>query len=130
MFSTELLHNILSYSDNLRILKIKMKKRNMKYLFVNDKQLHEYLREKKSSFTPSLNECGYLSLIDILSDKSIKMENVFDSLFLEYKKWGIMINTEWYDGMLDNIINDYNDFYLNDNYYYHGYWYNNEWVKL
>jgi hypothetical protein len=29
---------------------------------------------------------------------------------------------------LDNIMNDYNDYYLNDYYYYHGYWYDGEWI--
>jgi hypothetical protein len=128
---TEIIQNILSYSNDVRILKIKMKKTNIKYLFDIDKQICDYLYAKTHSFTPTWEEGLYLTLINILNDKSTKMENVYKNLITHIIKYNIHFeycNYELYDSMLDNIMNDYNDYYLNDYYYYHGYWYDGQWI--
>jgi len=130
-FPTEILHNILSYSNDVRILKIKMNKINIKYLFDIDRQICDYLYAKTSSFTPCLGEGLYLTIINILNDTTIKMENVFDNLLTHITTWNINIdfyNYDWFNSMLDIIINDYNEFYLNDYYYYDGYWHDENWI--
>jgi hypothetical protein len=129
---TEILYTILSYSDDIRILKIKMNKNNIKYLFELDRQICDYLYSKTSSFTPCLGEGLYLTLINILNDESIKIENVFDTLLNHIKKWNSNIDYydyNWYNSMLDIVISDYNDLYLNDKYYYDGYWYDGRWIS-
>jgi hypothetical protein len=129
---TEIIHNILSYSDNIRVLKIKMNKSNIKYLFDNDRQICGYLYAKTRTFTPCLNESLYLTLINILNDKSIIIKNVYNSIITHIIKYKIHFeyyNYELYDSMLDIIINDYNEYYLNDYYYYNGYWYDGEWIS-
>jgi hypothetical protein len=59
------------------------------------------------------------------------MENVYKNLITHIIKYNIHFeycNYDLYDSMLDNIMNDYNDYYLNDYYYYHGYWYDGQWI--
>ena len=130
-FPTEIIQNILSYSNDVRILKIKMNKTNIKYLFDIDRQLSDYLYAKTHSFTPCWEEGLYLTLINILNDTSVQIENVYKNLIHHIMKHNIHFeycNYELYDDMLNMIINDYNEFYLNDYYYYHGYWDNQEWI--
>jgi len=128
---TEIIHNILSYNNDARILKIKMNKSNIKYLFDIDRQICDYLYAKTRSFTPCLNESLYLTLINILNDKSVEMKNVYNNLINNIIKNNIhfeYFNYELYDNMLDIVITDYNEFYLND-YYYNGYWCDCEWIS-
>ena len=133
MFCEELLHNILSYSNDLRILKIKMNKTNIKYLFDNDRNIYNYLFAKTSSTMARLGECIYLKTIEMLNDKSTKMEMIFDKLVVYFEKYSYTtcyeyLSYEYYDVILNIIINDYNNYYLNDKYYYNGEgWYDEEW---
>lgn len=114
-FPTEIIQNILSYINDVRILKIKMNKTNIKYLFDIDRQLSDYLYAKTHSFTPSWEECLYLTLINILNDTSVQIENVYKNLIHHIMKHNIHFeycNYELYNDMLNMIINDYNEFYL------------------
>ena len=126
MLPNELLVNIFEYSDDLRILKIQMDKKNIKYLFENIADLEYYLYEKTSSFTPCLGECIYLTTINLLSNKKMSIDNVFVELCKSYST----VDKKYVETTILNIIiDDYNNYYLDDKYYYGGYWYDENWVK-
>lgn len=125
MLPNELVVNILEYSDDLRILKIKMDKKNIKYLFENIEELQFYLFEKISSFTSCLGECIYLKIIKLLSYKKFSIDNAFDELCKSYST----LDKKYFDFIIKTMIDDYNNYYLNDEYYYGGYWYDETWIK-
>lgn len=128
MLNTDVIQNILSYSGDFRILKIKMDKSNIKYLFDNDKNICHYLHDKTSSTTATLGEGIYLTTVELLKDSNMNIENVFENLVQEYKKWNNHVSYEYFNFIIEMIIDDYNEFYLNDEYYYGGYWYDERWV--
>jgi len=129
MLSIDVIHNILSYADELRVLKIQMDRKNMKYIFENDSAVYDYLVDKTSSTTPCLGEGVYLTTLKVLNCSEVHMDNVFTEVEQYFKRWNIIISYELFYSILGAIINDYNNYYLNDEYYYGGYWYDEEWHK-
>lgn len=126
MLNEDIVKNILSYnSGNMRVLKIKMNKQNMKYLFETNSEIYDYLYRKTISFTSSLGEVLYLKIIALLNNKNIKMNDLFQELLQEipsetYKKY---VNENYLDFIINIIIDDYNNYYLVDEYYNDGYWF-------
>jgi hypothetical protein len=118
---------ILSYGANLRTLKIKMDEKNIKYLFKNDEDVFQYLYDKESTFTTTQGEGIYLCTVRLLNQENINMDNIFNELQKYYKKLNIDVSYEYYKFILSIIIENYNDYYLNDTYYYNGYWDDGNW---
>jgi hypothetical protein len=75
MLNQDIVKNILSYTGNMRVLKIKMDKQNMKYLFETNSEIYDYLYKKTISSTSSLGEVLYLKIIDLLNNKKYKNES-------------------------------------------------------
>lgn len=119
---------ILTYSNNLRFLKIVMNYKNIKYLFENDGNISIYLNKKMETLLPSSSEKIYLSMIEYLkSDKNSNLESVYDKIVSDVNDDDI--DLEYCKKIIDKIVDDYNKFYLNDYYYYGGYWYEGTWIK-
>jgi hypothetical protein len=131
MLNEDIVKNILTYSGNMRLLKIKMDKQNIKYLFETNSEIYDYLYRKTISFTSSFGEVLYLKIIALLNDKNIKMNDLFQELLQEipsetYKKY---VNENYVDFIINIIIDDYNNYYLVDEYYYDGYWFDEMWYS-
>lgn len=131
MLNEDIIKNILTYSGNMRLLKIKMDKQNMKYLFETNSEIYDYLYRKTISFTSSLGEVFYLKIIALLNNKNIKMNDLFQELLQEipsetYKKY---VNENYVDFIINIIIDDYNNYYLVDEYYNDGYWFDEIWYS-
>ena len=129
MLSDEILHTIFAYSGDLRILKIKMNKTNIKYLFDNDRDIYHYLYAKTETLTSYLGEI-YLKTLTVLRDKYLTMDMVFDEM-MEYIKLYYSnpdsISQDYYNKIIDMIMEDYNTYYLDDKFYYNGYWEDECW---
>jgi hypothetical protein len=108
-----------------RDAKIKMDRQNMKYLFENIEELEDYLYKMASSFSPCTGEMIYLKTLEILKNKQIAMDNVFVEISKIYNK----LDAEYFDFILDKIVHDHNDFFMNDEFYYDGYWHDEEWIS-
>lgn len=128
MLSNNLIQTILLYNSDLRIMKIKMDRKNMKYLFDNDRDIYKYLSAMASTTNTCLGEGIYLNTLYYLNDKGLKMEIVIEKVIEYFNKYNITLSNNDVSGILNSIIDDYNDFYLNDNYYY-GYWDDGKWYK-
>jgi hypothetical protein len=130
MLNEDIVKNILTYSGNMRLLKIKMDKQNIKYLFETNSEIYDYLYRKTISFTSSFGEVLYLKIIALLNDKNIKMNDLFQELLQEipstYKQY---VNENYIDFIINIIIDDYNNYYLVDEYYYDGYWFDEMWYS-
>jgi hypothetical protein len=130
MLNEDIVKNILTYSGNMRLLKIKMDKQNIKYLFETNSEIYDYLYRKTISFTSSFGEVLYLKIIALLNDKNIKMNDLFQELLKEipstYKQY---VNENYIDFIINIIIDDYNNYYLVDEYYYDGYWFDEMWYS-
>lgn len=119
---------ILTYSNNLRFLKIVMNYKNIKYLFENDGNISIYLNKKIETLLPSSSEKIYLSMIEYLkSNENSTLESVYDKIVSDVNDGDI--DLEYCKKIMDKIVDDYNKFYLNDYYYYGGYWYEGTWIK-
>lgn len=118
--NTNIFTKILIYADKLRFLKIRMDKKNIKYLFENDTNISIYLNKTTRTFMPRKWKATYLQMIDKLKDKRIS--NVEDVCNEIIKTNTILkITLEYCLDVIEDIINDYNEFYLNDSYYYEEY---------
>jgi len=63
-------------------------------------------------------------IINYLIDKKIPMESTFPKVEEYYKRcYNIDVTYELFSNIIKMIIDDYNNYYLNDEYYYGGYWY-------
>jgi len=134
MLNEDIVKNILSYTGNMRVLKIKMDKQNIKYLFETNSEIYDYLYRKTISSTSSLGEVLYLKIIHLLNNKNIKMNHLFQELLQEipyetYNKYKKCINENYVDFIINIIIDDYNNYYLVDEYYYDGYWLDEIWYS-
>lgn len=126
--NTDVFAKILIYAGELRFLKIRMNKSNIKYLFENDKNISIYLTNKTMTYMTSTREAIYLQMLDKLENKNISnMEDICNQII----KTNIIlkITLKYCLDVIEDIINDYNEFYLNDDYYYGGYWYNGYWFN-
>jgi hypothetical protein len=127
---SDIICNILGYADEFRCMKIKMDNKNMEYIFENDKNIGKYLYSKISSFNTDIYEDIHLQIIDYLINKKIPMESTFEKVEKHYKSChNFNVTYELFCNIIKMIIDDYNDYYLNDEYYYGGYWYDDEWYK-
>jgi hypothetical protein len=130
MLPINVINDILGFAGELRVMKIKMDKNNIKYIFENDKNVSQYLWCKTSSFDTNLYEDIHLKIIDYLTDKKIHMKSLFEKIEKHYKQsYNIDIKYQLFCNIIEMIIDDYNDYYLNDDYYYDGYWYDGKWYN-
>ena len=131
MLNEDIIRNILSYSGNMRILKIKMNIQNMKYLFETNYEMYDYLYKKRLTCYSSFGEILYLKLISLLHNKNIKMNDLYDNLMEEIKiqPYAKYTRKSDMDFIVNTIINDYNNYYLVDKYYYDGYWLDDIWYS-
>ena len=127
----DVIQHILSYNDDLRILKIKMNKQNIKYLFENSKELYTYLWCMKEYLNFSnIEESIYVDMIKHLSDKNYTMKEVKKDILSSPSHNDCLSNSNnnnSFEYLIDIIINNYNTYYLDDEYYYNGYWYKDYW---
>ena len=124
----DVIQHILSYNDDLRILKIKMNIQNIKYLFENIKELYAYLWCMKGylDFPNDNVKSIYVNIIKILSDKKYNIKEVKSHILSLPSYHNYLYNIDFDDlfkYFIDTIINSYNNYYLDDEYYYDGYWY-------
>lgn len=108
-----------------RDAKITMDRQNMKSLFENIEELEGYLYKFASSFTPCNGEQIYLKTLGLLKNKQIAMDAVFQDICEIHKN----LDAEYFDFILDKIVHDHNDYFLNDDYYHDGYWHDEEWIS-
>ena len=102
-----------------------MNRQNMKSLFENIEELESYLCKMATTFSPCNGEQVYLRTLELLKNKQIAMDDVF----VEIGKCNNKLDAEYFDFILDKIVHDYNDFFLNDDFYYDGYWHDDEWIS-
>ena len=120
MLNIDVIQHILSYNDDLRVLKIKMNKENIKYLFENIKELYAYLWCMKGYLEFLKKEENiYITIIELLSNKNYNMNEI---------KNNVSYSDDLFEYFITIIINNYNNYYLDDNYYYNGYWLENDWL--
>jgi hypothetical protein len=129
MLSNDVIQTILLYNSDLRVIKIKMNRKNIKYLFDNDRDIYKYLSAMASTTNTCLGEGIYLNTLDYLNDKGLKMEMVIEKVIEYFNKYNITLSYDHIYGILNSIIHDYNNFYLNDDYYYNGYWDDGNWYE-
>ena len=129
MLNMDVIQHILSYNDDLRILKIKMNEQNMKYLFENIKELYTYLWCMKEflDFSNNIAEGLYVNIIKLLSDKKYTMKEIRNRILSLPSYYNYYYDHDFFDYFIGIIINNYNNYYLDDKYYYNGYWYKNYW---
>jgi hypothetical protein len=127
----DVLQHILSYNDDMRILKVKMNQQNIKYLFESSRDIYNYLWCMKRSleFSNKKKERIYVDILELLSNKNYKMKEIKNHI-LSLPSYHEYLNEshDWFDYFMDLIINNYNNYYLDDRFYYNGYWRNNYWV--
>ena len=114
-----------------RDLKIEMTKENMKSLFdnVNGNDIADYLRNKAQTFTTCFGEGVHLTVIKFLNnEKNNDIGMVYNELNVFYSRYNQIIDNRFFEMIINMIINDYNNYYLNDEFYYCGYWYDGEWI--
>ena len=96
-----------------------MDKNNIKELFqVNGFDISNFLTKMNQSYSVCTGEALYLKLVDLFNLNKFEESNIQDatnSLNTNY-------NSKYIDFLVEKIIDDYNNFYLDDK-YYHGYWY-------
>jgi hypothetical protein len=115
----------LNIKMTTRDAKITMERQNMKSLFENIEELEGYLYKMASTFSPCTGEHIYLKTLGLLKNKQIAMDDVFAEIGKIYNK----LDAEYFEFILDKIVHDYNDFFLNDEFYYNGYWHDEEWIS-
>jgi hypothetical protein len=108
-----------------RDAKITMDRQNMKSLFENIEELEGYLYKMASTFSPCTGEMIYLKTLGLLKNKKLAMDDVFIEIGKIYNK----LDAEYFEFILDKIVHDYNDFFMNDEFYYDGYWHDEEWIS-
>jgi hypothetical protein len=114
---------------NQRDLKIEMTKKNILSLFNNNKEIADYLCKKTQTFSTGFGECVHLMIIEFLDNgKNTDMDMVYGELNVFYYKNNKIISFEYFEMIIKMIIDDYNECYLNDEFYYNGYWYDGEWT--
>jgi len=125
------IQHILSYNDDMRILKIKMNQQNIKYLFESSRDIYHYLcmMEHHTSFPPTIEEQIYLDMIKLLKNKKYNMEEIknhilsvpkYNEHLLDpeyYYRFNIR-NENWFNYFIAIIINNYHTYYLNDKFYF------------
>ena len=127
MLPNEIIHKILEYADNFRIMKIKMDNNNIKYIFENDKNVSNYIYSIIVSYSPNTYETIQLKIIDYLANEKTPIECIFSKIEKHYNS--SLITYELFCNVIKIIIEYYNTYYLNDDYYYGGYWHDGEWYK-
>lgn len=97
---------------------IQMNLDNIQELFqVNGLDISNFLTRMNQSNSVCTGEALYLKLVDLLNLNKFEESNIQDacnSLNTNY-------NSKYIDFLVEKIIDDYNNFYLDDK-YYHGYW--------
>ena len=113
-----------------RDFKITMTVENIKYLFDMDKDITNYLYKKTQTFSTGFFECVHLNILKLLDDKkNTNLEMIYNLLNENLSLQNKTIDNNCFNMILNNIINDYNTYYLDDKYYYNGYWYDGGWEK-
>jgi hypothetical protein len=107
MLSIDLIQHILSYANELRVLKIKMDNKNIKYIFENDRDVYQYLTDKLSPSYPCLGDGIYLHTVKILNNSNVHMNNVFTVVEKFFKRWNKDVSYEVFCRFLEIIIKDY-----------------------
>ena len=135
--NTDVLQHILSYNDDMRVLKIKMNQQNIKYLFENSRDIYNYLLCMKVylEFSNKKTERIYVDILELLCNKRPIKEYLlslpsYKAHFIESHDWleYFTESHDWFDYFIDLIINNYNNYYLDDEYYYNGYWNKEFWM--
>lgn len=130
------------YDGYPRIMKTKMNEQNIKYLFENNRDIYNYLcmMEHHTFFPKNIEEQIYLDIIKFLNHKKYTMEEIKNHILSvakynehlldpEYDYRFNIRNGNWFNYFISIIINNYHNYYLNDNYYFKGYWYDNAWIN-
>ena len=98
---------------------IPMNMGNIQELFkTNGLDISNFLTRMNQSYSVCTGEALYLKLVDLLYLNKFEESNIkiaCNSLNTKY-------DSKYIDFLVEKIINDYNNFYLNDK-FYHGYWY-------
>ena len=109
-----------------RLNKIKMTRDNLKDKFNEDKNIYPYIWQKNSSASVCFGELVFLEFINLLNNPGLTLIEAGHELTCIC---GPKVNDAYIYKLIHGIINDYNNFYLNDDYYYNGYWCNEEWYS-
>ena len=125
---TNITDNIIAYNQHLRVLKIEMTKDNMLDLCRKDTYICDYMTKKNQSFSVCIVESMFMRFIDYIDEKHPinldivvdEMRNKFPTQSQSFDYW--MRFVEWF-------IRDYNEYYLNDDFWYDGQWSDGDWYK-
>ena len=93
----DVIQHILSYNDDMRILKIKMNQQNIKYLFESSRDIYHYLWCMKAflKFPNKKTERIYVDILELLSNKNYTMKEIKNHIlslpsyhdYLESQDW-------------------------------------------
>ncbi len=108
----------MSSTSNTRTL-IQMNRDNIKELFkTNGSDIYNFLFKITQSYSVCSGEAILLGLLELLYLNRFEESNIINI----FNKVNVKYNKEYSNFLLDKIIDNYNNFYLVDKYYY-GYWY-------
>ena len=109
-----------------RDLKIVMIKDNLLELCNKDPEICNYIMKKNQSFDINFYEIMFMRFIGFIDKNNhqlINLDMVVDEMKKNFPKETVF---EW---MFTKFIQDYNKFYLDDEYWYGGKWYDEIWYK-
>ena len=119
------------YDEYPRTMKLKMNIKNIKSICrYND--VCSYLINKNQSFNVSTQEVILLEILRYLKDPEKDMNCIYSDIIKKFQKYFDECRSSDDKVILCylmKIIDDYNNFYLNDEFYYGGRWYDEEWIK-
>ena len=121
---TEIIYNILQYAGELRVLKRKMTKENVFQIINDDESIITFIYDivdRPIRTGPPIYYFVYWNYLKTLSNNKI-MNNY-------------NLPQNMFDKLMNVFINDYNNYYLDDNYYidivwYHGVCYSDFWNEI
>ncbi len=99
---------------------IQMNLDNIKEIFkTNGLDISNFLTRMNQSYSVCTGEALYLKMVNLLYLNKFEESNIIDAC----NSVNTNYNSKYIDFLVEKIINDYNNIYLDDK-YYHGYWYN------
>ena len=103
-----------------------MTRANMKDIFNQDPKLNSYLWHKNSTTSVCTYEAVQLRLSNMMdaTPPETTLEQITTVLKKIYK-----VDDSLIERVINETIDDYNNYYLNDSYYYNGYWTETGWIK-
>ena len=133
----EIKNHILSLPSYRNYLESQDWFKYLAYIPENSNYICTYLLCMKEylEFSNKKTERIYVDILELLSNKRPIKEYLlslpsYQAYFIESHDWleYFTESHDWFDYFIDLIIDNYNNYYLDDEYYYNGYWHKEFWM--